>query len=150
MSNIATYVLGNFFDKITMPKNIKTGLITALTVTVISQLLIFYVFVAARVNPADSYIEAFTALFNCSDCGIIALWEMLITAIGLLLLHFKVLVFILSILVLAGGIFIIKIIPDEWYEVGDLFALLLIIGAQAGIIGLALFEILPYVIGNYN
>src|SRR3989339_1893510 len=129
MSNIATYVLGNFFDKITMPKNIKTGLITALTVTVISQLLIFYVFVAARVNPADSYIEAFTALFNCPDCGIIALWEMLITAIGLTLLHFKVIVFILSFLVLAGGIFVIRLIPDEWYEIGDLVAIILMIAS---------------------
>ncbi|MFH1073668.1 MAG: hypothetical protein V1752_01130, partial [Candidatus Firestonebacteria bacterium] len=74
MSNIAAYVLGNFFDKITKPKNIKTGLITALTVTVISQILIFYIFVAARVNPADSYIEAFKGIISCQDCGIISLW----------------------------------------------------------------------------
>ncbi|MFH1073853.1 MAG: hypothetical protein V1752_02080, partial [Candidatus Firestonebacteria bacterium] len=113
-----------------------------------SQILIFYIFVAARVNPADSYIEAFKGIISCQDCGIISLWEMLITAIGLLLLNFTVLVFILSFLVLAGGILVIRMIPDEWYEVGEFLAVLLLIAAPLGIIGLALFEILPYVIGN--
>jgi len=150
MSNIATYVVGNFFDKISSPKNIKTGLITSLTVVVISQLLIFYVFVAARVNPADSYIEAFKGLFNCPDCGVIVLWEMIITAIGLLLLNFKVYIFILSFLILFGGIILIRVIPDEWYEVGDIPALMLLIGAPAVIIGMAGVEILPYIIGNYS
>jgi len=75
---------------------------------------------------------------------------MLITAIGLFLLHpvVKVIVFILSFLILAGGIFIIRAIPDEWYEVGDLIGLALLIAAPAGIIGLALFEILPYFLNN--
>jgi len=149
MSNLATYVVGNFFDKLTSPKNIRTGLITALTVTVLSQILVFYVFVAARVNPADSYIEAFKGLFNCPGCGVLALWEMLISALGLLLINFKIIVFILSFLVLFFGILIIRSVPEEWYEVGDLLGLVFIIAAPAGIIGLILFEILPYIINNY-
>ncbi|GEM_PF-2481966 len=155
MGNIAAYVAGNLVDKtgklfawFTRPKNIKNALVTALTVLIASQLFVFYVLIAARVNTADSWLEAFKSL-NCSGCGFLFLWEMLINALGLFLVKYKVIVLILSALILAGGIFLIRAIPDEWYEIGDIPAILLLLSAPAVIIGLAGFEILPYLINNY-
>jgi len=155
MSNIAAYVAGNLVDKtgklfakLTGPKSIKNGLIAAITVLIISQLFIFYVIIAARVNTADSWILGFKSL-NCADCSIFLRWEMLITAAGLLFLDFKIPIFILSVVVLVSSIFIIRMIPDEWYEVGDLLAVLILLSAPAVIIGLAVLELLPYLINNY-
>lgn len=155
MSNIASYVAGNlvektgrFFAWLITPGVIKNGLIAALTVLIISQLFIFNVVVAARVNTADSWQAAFKAL-NCPDCNIMLLWEMLINALGLLFLSLKAPVFVLSVFLLVTGIFLIRIIPDEWYEIGEIPAVLLLLSAPAAIIGLALLELLPYLINNY-
>jgi len=155
MSNIAGYVAGNIANKtgklyaaLTNPKALKNGLVTALTIAVITQLLIFYVFIAARVNPADSWIEAFKAL-KCADCSFFMLWEMLITALGLFMLKFKIEMFVLSVVLLCSGILIIRTLPDEWYEIVDLLVILILLAAPAVIIGLALLEVLPYLINNY-
>ncbi len=149
MNTIIKYVAYNFLEKITKPGFIKKVLLTAFVTLVLTQLIIFFVIVAARVNPADSYIEAFKALLNCRACGIIILWEMLITALGLLLLKFKILVFVLSFLILLTGVLILRRIPEERYEQGTLSALFLIFAPPACILGLALFELLPYILSNY-
>ncbi len=155
MRNITAYVAGNLAKRtvslltvLTSPKVIKNILFFSLIILVGSQLFIFYVFIAARVNTADSWIAAFKAL-NCSDCGYFVLWEMLINALGLFFLQFQTAIFALSIFLLICGGIIIRIIPEYCYRIRLLPAAIFLLSAPAIIAGLAAFEVLPYLINNY-
>lgn len=144
MNNIAGMVAGNLYDKLVKPKNLKAFLILWLAVFVISQLVVFFWILPGKINTSAPFVDSLNSLFNCQECNIIGIWTMIITTIALLLLTFKVFVYILAVLVLCAGILLILIIPDDWLELADLFVLLFTIASPFIIFGLVVIELVPF------
>ena len=142
MPDKVTTLIDDSLDVLTSPKWLKRGLAVNLFVAVISQIIVFFVLIPLRLDlPFTIAVRSF---FSFENLNFIGVWQNLVGVISFILNRLKIVVYILSFLILAGGMLLIKKIPEERLELFGIVVFSLLAGSFVVLVGIICLELFPF------
>ena len=126
------------------PTALRVGAIFWAILFIVSQLAIVFFFLEPKIDVGAGLLDSIKAIGSAGS--LLAFGKLAVTAVALALIKIKILVLLLGAAAVVGVIFIPILVPDSLIEPIDEIILLGEIGFAVVVLGIALLEVLPFVL----
>ncbi|GEM_PF-5873451 len=146
MSKSITVWVDKITENLGSPDALKAGLAFWVITFSVSQLAIFFAFLAPQVDSSQTISAAIQQVTGFQGAGILAFGKALVSALALIVIKLKVVSLPAFALLAISMVFIPVLVKDEWLEPVNEIVLVGEIILAAVVIVIAALEVLPFVL----